>query len=466
MIITNEYIYNVLTKTFDIMDKIFIDQYVIMNKYDEVPYKLPSDLDIDVTQRDFERLDEIVTKISQYTGLVITQKIWHNYRKCAYILSPLRINKRFRIQLDFFSDFSVKSTPLLIPYQIIQSNTRKYGRFTVPSYSMEYVFLLMRRIFKNDFDREHCEIIANVLKNDIENIKFFSYAYFGEQNGELIAKFLLNNDIDSLQKLRPRLWKNLKKFSKHNSRGVYFIKYWTNQLFRHIYRIKYPVGMNIALLSPDGGGKSSIFNCLEESCWGTFHGIEKKYFRPRVFKNLGSYNLINPTKEDSDNPNPHGKEPDGLIKSFIRYFFYNLDFIFGYLYIKKLCIKKKLIVFDRYYYDYFVDIKRYKYSFPKWIPKAFAWSIPKPNIIFILSGDPQILYDRKKELPIEELKRQIVEYEALARKYKNTVIINVNKPLEEVTMDITEKILAEKALYTAKAMNIVLDNNYIPLNKN
>lgn len=465
MEITNEYIYNVLTRTFDIMDKLFIDQYVIMNKYDEVPYKLPSDLDIDVTQRDFVRLDYIVSKISQYTGLVITQKIWHNYRKCAYILSPLRINKRFRIQLDFFSDFSVRSTPLLIPYQTIQSNTRKYGRFTVPSYPMEYVFLLMRRIFKNDFDQEHCEIIANVLKNDVENIKTFSYYYFGENEGKLIAEHLLNNNITSLQELRPILWNNLQKYSIKNARGLYYVKYWTNQIFRHLYRIKYPVGMNIALLSPDGGGKTTIYNCLEESCWGTFHGIEKKYFRPRILKNLGSYKLINPTKEDSDNPNPHGKKPDGLIKSFIRFLFYNLDFLFGNLLIKKLCIKKKLIVFDRYYYDYFVDIKRYKYSFPKWIPKAFSWSIPKPDIIFILTGDAQILYNRKKELPLDELKRQIIEYKKIANKYKNTQIINVNKSIDEVTMDITEKILSEKALRTAKAMKNSLDKNFIPLNK-
>ena len=71
-----------------------------------------------------------------------------------HVLSPIEPEGRFRLQLDFFfTDFSVKHTPLLISYKDMQVETRKYGRFTVPSYRMEYVFLLMRRIFKNDFDK-------------------------------------------------------------------------------------------------------------------------------------------------------------------------------------------------------------------------------------------------------------------------------------------------------------------------
>ena len=86
MEITKEYIYEVLTKTFETMERVFQDKYILMNKYDEVPYQLPSDLDIDITQRDFDKLDQYVIEIAKHTQLAIVQKIWHNYRKCAYIL--------------------------------------------------------------------------------------------------------------------------------------------------------------------------------------------------------------------------------------------------------------------------------------------------------------------------------------------------------------------------------------------
>ena len=125
-------------------------------------------------------------------------------------------------------------------------------------------------------------------------------------------------------------------------------------------------------------------------------------------------------------------------------------------------IQKKLVVFDRYYYDYFVDIRRYRYSFPSWIPKVFAWSIPTPNTIFILEGTPQTLYNRKKELPLAEIERQIKAYNKIANRYKNAVIINVDEPLEKVVAKITHVILLKKAQRTARGMNMQIDINGIP----
>ena len=108
-------------------------------------------------------------------------------------------------------------------------------------------------------------------------------------------------------------------------------------------------------------------------------------------------------------------------------------------------------------------MKRYRYSLPKWLPKAFSWSIPKPDIIFILDGTPEILYKRKKELPLDEISRQITEYRKIAQRYPNTVIINVDNPLNEVVKDVTHQILLRKAQRTAKTMNICLDTNGLPL---
>lgn len=105
-----------------------------------------------------------------------------------------------------------------------------------------------------------------------------------------------------------------------------------------------------------------------------------------------------------------------------------------------------MIVFDRYYYDYFVDMKRYRYSLPQWFPHLFAWSIPTPDIIFILDGTPEVLYQRKKELPIDEMSRQRFAYLKIAEKYKNAVIINVDKPLDDVVSDVTREIFLKKGI--------------------
>lgn len=452
-----------LNEVFDIMDKEFMDPYIVMNKYDEVPYKLPSDLDMSVTPRDFRRLDVILTSISKGVGLAIIQKIWHGYQKCAYILSPLEFQGRFRLQLDFFTDFSVKNAPLLISYQDMQTEIRSYSRFTIPNYRMEYVFLLMRRIFKNDFDTEHTRVICDTLMHDKDECVRYLSCYLGNETSQTVSQLVRDCNVKALQELRSSLWSKLQSLSRRKSRGSYKLNFRLEELKRYWYRIKYPVGFSVVLLSPDGGGKSSVFEKLNDTCWGSFHGITKMYFRPHILPNPGMLNPLNPIPESSDNPDPHGKKSNGLFKSLLRYFYYNIDFILGYniIVLKKL-IQKQLVIFDRYYYDYFVDIRRYRYSFPSWIPKVFAWSIPRPDVIFILEGTPEVLFNRKKELSVEEISRQIKEYRKIAGMYDNAVIIDVNKPLDNVTLQITREILQRKAQQTAMVMKNKLNVNGIP----
>lgn len=455
---------SLLTKVFDVMDEEFLSSYVIMNKYDEVPYKLPSDLDICVIPEDFKRLDTIITKISQTINLLIVQKIWHGFHKCAYVFSPIEPNGRFRLQLDFFTDFSVKNTPLLISYKSIQKETRKYGRFTIPSYRMEYVFLLMRRIFKNDFDEEHFHAIQRAMNGDKNGCFSYLKSYFDADIADQINGYVEKGDALKLKAIQPILWKNLQNLSRKNSCGLYKFNFYLAEIKRKIFRIKYPVGLCVAFLSPDGGGKSSIYEKITDTCWGAFYGISKKYFRPHLLKNPGMLNPLNPVPESIDNPDPHGKKPNNMIKSLIRYFYYNLDFIIGYnILVRKNCIQKQLIVFDRYYYDYFVDLKRYQYSFPKWLPRIFKWTIPTPDIVFVLEGTPEVLYNRKKELSIDEIQRQLTEYRKLAKTCKKAIIINVDKSLDEVVCEVTRHILLLKARQTAKSMNIILNDNGIPL---
>lgn len=437
------------------MDNEFQHPYVVMNKYDEVPYQLPSDLDMSITPDDFKRLDTIVQNIANGIGLIIVQKIWHGYMKCAYILSPLTPKNRFRLQLDFFTDFSVKHTPLLISYTDIQSETRKFGRFTVPSYRMEYVFLLMRRIFKDDFDEEHFAAVSKTVSGDKDGCFSYLKSYFDADTAENINLYVDNKDIDSLKRLRPVLWKKLQQLSRKKSRGIYKLKFNFCEIKRMWFRIKYPVGMCVALLSPDGGGKSSIYERITETCWGPFFGISKMYFRPHLLTNPGMLNPLNPVPESSDNPDPHGKKPNGFLKSFVRFMYYNIDYILGYnILVRKRCIQKQLVVFDRYYYDYFVDMKRYRYSLPKWMPKAFAMFIPTPDLIFILDGTAEVLYERKKELPVDEIQRQITEYRKIGSKYDHAILIDVEKPLNDVVNDVTRHIIQFKAQRTSKAMGL------------
>ncbi len=70
-----------------------------------------------------------------------------------------------------------------------------YGRYPVPSHEIEYVFLLMRRVFKNDFDDEHCKSIRGALEGNIDGCIETSKKYFPSNKADLIAEHILNNNL-------------------------------------------------------------------------------------------------------------------------------------------------------------------------------------------------------------------------------------------------------------------------------
>lgn len=450
-----------LGMVFDVLDR-ELDRYVIMNNYAELPYRLPSDIDICICQDDFRRLDAIVQKVSKAADLLITQKIWHNYRKCAYILTPLCVTEPFRLQLDFFSDFSVKATPLLITDHEMLSKTRRVGRFIVPDDEMEFIFLLLRRIYKGDFDTAHCMVLYEILLKDEDAVVSYASKYLPLPLIKTVAELIKRQETAELMNLRPRLWHEVRKLSIKNAKIAYFLKYWSNQILRGLYRLRFPVGLSVAFLSPDGGGKSTVIKQIMATCWGSFHGIEIRYFRPRLLANLGRFNPLHPHMEPAANPDPLGRKADGPVKSLIRLLYYNLDFLLGAIQTYKMKVQKKLIVFDRYYFDYYVDMKRYGYSLPHFVPRLFGWMIPRPDITIILDGDARTLLARKQELSMEEMERQTKAYRELGKKLKGAVIINANEPAQTVAAAATEAILLYKAAATAKMMRLRVDQKGLP----
>lgn len=65
---------DIINSTFDVFDEVMLS-YVVMNKYEELPDTLLSDIDIAVSVEDFSRLDIIVGLVGSRTKLIVTQKI-------------------------------------------------------------------------------------------------------------------------------------------------------------------------------------------------------------------------------------------------------------------------------------------------------------------------------------------------------------------------------------------------------
>jgi thymidylate kinase len=61
---------------------------------------------------------------------------------------------------------------------------------------------------------------------------------------------------------------------------------------------------------------------------------------------------------------------------------------------------------DRYLYNYILDPASVRYFGPAWLAARFLQLAPRPDLLFILETTPDILLQRKRELPPDEIRAQ------------------------------------------------------------
>lgn len=442
-----------LEKVFEIINASGL-QYCIQNKYEMMPEEIPSDIDMMYKDASEEFLDNLVNKVAKETGLIVTQKICQGYFEYTYIISYPCPQKYFQLQLDFYRAISRRGYLNIMPAEEMLENKRFYKCFYVPDPYIEFKYMWIRRTIKHDMNNEHIEIAKKLYLNNPEKYIERLKKDFGAEVSSLVLEILEKKDVEIFNRNFEVFNSAAKRISRKNASLPVRLKYTAFMLGTVIpKRILHKCGLSVAFIAPDGAGKSTVINRVKETVSGSFYGVNLYYMRPHLFKNLGHYNKLNPTEEAATNDNPHGVVCDGVFKSAVRFFFYNLDFQLGTLLkINRKKINKQLVIFDRYYYDYFADMKRYKYSLPAWFPAAFEWMIPKPDMIFVLDGNPEVLYERKKELPISELEKQCSVFHQLAQNRKNFYAINVNRDVDTIVDEVTETILQEMSRRTSRIM--------------
>lgn len=423
--------------------------YCIQNGYENMPYSCSTDVDIFYRGATEKDIDKIVKKAAADANLLVLQKIAMGYYHYVYWLTPELPDSNFQLELDFQSELSNKVMPhYFIPNKLLDRK-KEFRGFYIPSPSDEIVYTLLRRTVKHNFSGKHLETLRKAYYTNPEEIEGLLKEELPTDIVEGLQDIIKDNSVETFERYYPKFYDYVCKQSHKNNTVIKRMsQMWYNATKMLPLRFMKPAGMAIALLAPDGGGKSTILEMLKTYGITSFAGVERKYIRPEMFKNIGQYKP-NAKPEMTDNPNPHGRKPDNAMKSLIRFMIYLIDFTLGY-FIKVVPLKwqRKLVVFDRYYYDYYVDMYRYHYSLPLWLPRLFGFLIPRPAITFILHASPKVIYNRKKELTIEETQRQCEVFKKLAQTLPNARLIDVDRPVNAIVKEIVAAIIEKRVKLT------------------
>lgn len=198
----------------------------------------------------------------------------------------------------------------------------------------------------------------------------------------------------------------------------------------------------IAVLGPDGAGKSTILAGIEERVKGVFGGVTAFHWRPGVLPDIGVATRQR-TKTGGPTTDPHARPAHPWPIGLARLFYYSADYVLGwYSRVADARARNRLVVFDRYAYDMIVDPRRFRFKLPRPALALAVWLAPRPDLVFCLDAPAGVLQERKTEVSFAETERQRAAYCQFTAALPQGHIIDANRPVPEICDDMLARLFA------------------------
>ena len=209
-------------------------------------------------------------------------------------------------------------------------------------------------------------------------------------------------------------------------------------MLRGINRLRRLGGITVVVLGADGSGKSTVAQKVIENLRNTFSpdmGLQV-HWKPVVFfrgrRQLSGIPTVN----------PHNNPPRNRLTSLLYLAGHWLEFFLGSnILFRRVLFKNGLVFIDRYYYDFWVDQRRYRLQTPLWLIQTAFWFIKAPDLAFLLDAPAEVLQARKQEVPHAETARQVEAYRRLVEGLPQGHILDASQPADQVAIDMTASIL-------------------------
>ncbi len=137
---------------------------------------------------------------------------------------------------------------------------------------------------------------------------------------------------------------------------------------------------------------------------------------------------------------PHGSPPRGGLASLAKLGWMAISWWTAWLGGLGRCASSGILLFDRYYGDLLVDPVRYRFGGSLSLARIFFRFLPKPDLIIFLDAAPEVLLERKQEVPLEALHRSRTRYLELCSQNIRCTVVDASAPLATVIAEVEKRI--------------------------
>ena len=257
------------------------------------------------------------------------------------------------------------------------------------------------------------ELLADLLRQDREQVLQWCGQFWSTSEISNIEGSLQSSNVASLSAMLPQLRRSARLSGERTLTTV------LQEARLALRRIRHPSGIFLAVLGPDGSGKTSVINGLTSELEGTMSGRCHIHFRPK-FGAPQTTNLIS--------RHPHSRAPRGLIGSLFKAVFYAYDEIVSYVgLIRPRLVRNELVIFDRYFTDLLIDPVRYRYGGPARVVELLDRLVPRPDLMLVMDAPAEVIQKRIQEVSEDETFRQCTAYRDLAKRYSSVRLIDASR---------------------------------------
>ena len=407
-------------------------RYCVLHGYDRLPFAVSGDLDMAVHPDDFARVPGVLHGLTgdRYSALQCLEYAGGGH---CLVFGWFEGPQLKTIALDFITEHRGGGLILSSGVELV-AGRRPRDDFWVPTPETEFSYLLSKRLCKGLFAERHAPRLAG-LSDELgrKGSEKIAAELFGEQAAPQVVNACSDGRLaELLPTMKRRLW--LTALARDWSNPIRYI---AAELLRVIRRWRRPTGLFVAVLGPDGAGKSTLATGLMDSTRGAFRRYRVFHWRPM---------LVGKSKSAGPVTDPHGQPPRSNLVSTLKLVAYVVDYAVGYwMVIRPLAARSGFVVFDRYYQDLLTDPRRFRYSGSAWLVHVLSRIVPCPDLVLLLDAPPAVTLARKREVEPAEARRQRRSYLSLVKGIPAAHIVDAAQDASQVRDQATRIIVRHLA---------------------